>query len=408
MKLGLIGKPLGHSFSREIHRFLIQEDYSYWELEEDKLEEFLKKRDFDGINVTIPYKKSVIPYLDEIDPAAKRIGAVNTIVHQEEKLKGYNTDYTGLMRMIQNHQMDLQGQSVAILGSGGASLAAIEAVNALGGTPVRVSRTKKYASLSYDELYEQGKEFTYLINATPVGMYPDVDEVPVDLDQLPNLRGVVDIIANPLRTKLVFTAEQKGIPACGGLEMLVGQALSADEYFLNQRMEDSLIEDCLKELYREKRNIVLIGMPSAGKSTVAQLLSEKKQQEVIEMDACIEEEIGMSIRDYFAKSGEEAFRNKESEMCARHRFDQGKIISCGGGVIKREENIRNLAYNGILIFIDRDVDKLFASDSRPLSQSKSDVENLYQERYEFYERYCDVRIENNSELSRVIEEIEKL
>ena len=193
MKLGLIGKPLGHSFSREIHRFLIQEDYSYWELEEDKLEEFLKKRDFDGINVTIPYKKSVIPYLDEIDPAAKRIGAVNTIVHQEEKLKGYNTDYTGLMRMIQNHQMDLQGQSVAILGSGGASLAAIEAVNALGGTPVRVSRTKKYASLSYDELYKQGKEFTYLINATPVGMYPDVDEVPVDLDQLPNLRGVVDI-----------------------------------------------------------------------------------------------------------------------------------------------------------------------------------------------------------------------
>lgn len=405
MKLGLIGNPLGHSWSPEIHKFLVGADYKKWELQPESLNEFFRKREFDGINVTIPYKQEVIKFLDEVDETAERIGAVNTIVNRDGKLKGYNTDYLGLMRMIKSHSFNIQGQEVAILGTGGASKAAVEAVRQLGGTPVLVSRSPRGEIISYDELYT--RNFEYIINTTPVGLYPNESAMPVNLTKLPELKGVIDIIANPVKTSLVFEASQMGIPAFGGFEMLVSQALEADILFTGHELDDQLVERCMKALLGEKRNIVLIGMPSSGKSTIASELAERLGRELVEMDQEIVDEIGMPIADYFKLHGEDAFRDKESEVAHRAGKASGKIISTGGGVIKRKENMRNLSHNGLVIWIDRDVELLIPTDSRPLSNKVSDIYELYEQRKDLYERYCDVRVRNVGTIEEVINNILK-
>ena len=408
MKFYLIGKPLGHSISPEIHARLAFLDYSLKEIEKEDLPAFLKERDFAGLNVTIPYKKEVMAYLDAIDPAAKRIGAVNTIVNDNGILTGYNTDCLGFKNMLERNHICLEGKNILILGTGGASLAVKEAVTSLGGSAQRVSRSEKEEAISYEEMYEREAEFEILINTTPVGMAPLCDAVPIDLDRLTSLEAVVDIIANPLRTRLVYEAEKKGLKACGGLEMLVGQAFCADELFLNKKMDPALLDKCLSNLLRAKRNLVLIGMPSAGKTTIGKMLSQKMNMPLVEMDDMITEEIGMTIAEYFALEGEKAFRDRESEVCLKLVNTNGNIISTGGGVIKREENIRALAANGILVWIDRDTDLLFGSKDRPLSRSKDDIDRLYEERKELYEKYSDVIIRNNGSLAEVIKEMEEL
>lgn len=405
MKLGLIGMPLGHSWSPAIHSYLIHEDYSLFPLHEEELKPFLEKKDFDGINVTIPYKQAVIPYMDEIDPVAQRIGAINCIVNKDGKLKGYNTDYAGFRDMLAAHDVPTEGTKAAVLGTGGASKAIYEALIELGCTPIKVSRTKKEGVLTYEELYEREKEFDLIVNTTPVGMHPNCDASPIDLTKFTELKYVVDIIANPLCTELCFQAKRLGIPSLGGFEMLVRQALAADRYFLDKEMDDSLVEPCMNALLEERRNVVLIGMPTCGKSTISAMLGELTGRNVVEMDVEIVKKIGMPIADYFALYGEPAFRKIETETAYAHSKGKGEIISCGGGVIKTEDTMRALSRNSIVVWIDRDLSYLYSSGDRPLSSSDDAVKALYEQRVPLYEMYSDISVKNNGSIEDCLEEI---
>ncbi|MGM9942395.1 MAG: shikimate kinase [Bulleidia sp.] len=405
MKLGLIGMPLGHSWSPAIHSFLINKPYDLIPLHEDELGPFLKDRNFDGLNVTIPYKQAVIPYLDELEESAERIGAVNCIVNRNGKLTGYNTDYEGFRDMLVCNGVEVRGKQAAVLGSGGASKAIREAILTLGGTPVIVSRNPKGEQISYEQLYEKQEKFSILVNTTPVGMSPDVDVSPVDPARFTNLSHVIDIVANPLCTTLCFQAKQLGIPCLGGFEMLVRQALAADRYFLDQDMNSDLIQPCINALLAERRNIVLIGMPTCGKSTISALLGEITGKHVVEMDEEITEKLGMPIRDWFETYGEQSFREKETETAVEHSTGKGEIISCGGGVIKTEATMRALSHNGIIIWIDRNLDYLYSTSDRPLASSIEQVRSLYVQRRPLYEKYSDITIQNNGTVEDCIEKI---
>ena len=405
MKLGLIGFPLGHSWSPEIHKLLINEDYSLWELKEDELPQFLEKRDFDGINVTIPYKKAVIPFLDEIDETAEKIGAVNCIVNRNGKLKGYNTDYYGLVKMLESHHIELKDKTVAILGTGGVSGACKQAVFTLGGKPVMVSCQSKEGSITYDELYDRQENIQVIINATPVGMYPNIDSSPIDIRKFENAEYVIDVVANPLKTSLMFDCKVNGIPALGGFEMLVWQAFAADELFLDRKLDDKTVPKCISALLKQRRNTVLIGMPSSGKSTISHILKEKYGYESVNFDEIIEEEEGRTIPEIFAQSGEAYFRNKEAEVCTRYVSGKGLIISPGGGIIKNETNMRNLSYNGNIILIRRDLDLLEYSADRPLAFSRKALEKIYEERKELYLRYPDYILENNAAIDEAVQSL---
>lgn len=405
MRLGLIGMPLGHSWSPAIHSFLIHKDYDLIPLQANELGPFLKEKNFDGLNVTIPYKQAVIPYLDDMEETAKRIGAINCIVNRNGKLTGYNTDYEGFRDMLVCNGVEVKGKQAAVLGSGGASKAVKEAIITLGGTPVIVSRNPKGDQISYEQLYEMQEKFSILVNTTPVGMSPDVDVSPVDPARFTNLSHVIDIVANPLCTTLCFQAKQLGIPCLGGFEMLVRQALAADRYFLDQEMDSDLIQPCIDALLEEKRNIVLIGMPTCGKSTISSLLGKITGRHVVEMDEEIVGKLGMPIRDWFEKYGEQSFREKETETAIAHSEGKGEIISCGGGVIKTEATMRALAHNGIIIWIDRDLDYLYSTSDRPLASNIEQVRTLYVQRRPLYEKYSDMTIQNNSTVEDCISEI---
>lgn len=408
MKLGLIGHPLGHSWSPQIHGFLIHEKYGKWDIEEKDLDDFFAKKDFDGINITIPYKQKAIPYMDEMDPAAKAIGAINCVVNRKGKLKGYNTDYLGFRNMLVANEFDPKGKVIAVLGTGGASKAVSKALEDMEGKVVHVSRKpKNEKQISYEDLYQRAEEFRWIVNATPVGMAPDTEKAPVDPGKFPHLEAVVDIIANPLCTKLAFDAKVRKIPYLGGFEMLVRQALAADEIFLDQKLDDDLVKPCMNALLKEKRNLVLIGMPTSGKSTIAKYLHEKTGLDVMEMDGEIEKELGTSIRQCFAEKGETYFRQKETELCAKLSKEEGKIISCGGGVIKKEENMRLLNHNGLIIWLKRDLSHLFATDSRPLTGDEAYMKRLYEERRGLYENYSDIQVDNNGRIETAVNEILK-
>ena len=402
LKLGLIGKPLGHSWSPEIHKYLTGADYKLWEIDEGDLSGFMKRRDFDGINVTIPYKEAVIEYLDEIDEAAGRMGAVNCIVNRDGRLKGYNTDCIGLLKMMKRRSA--KGKA-AILGTGGASKAAEEVCRNLGIDFEKVSRSEREGCITYEELKQRGDEFTLLINATPVGMYPNEDEAPVDVRKFSRLRQVVDIVANPVRTRLCYEAEQVGIPAAGGLEMLVYQALAAEEIFTGENLSDAKAEECVEKLLAERRNIVLIGMPSSGKSTVGRLLAERLGREFIDTDDEIVSRAGRPITEIFAEDGEAEFRKIEREVCEIFSKKSGLVIACGGGVVEFEENMRRLAYNGIIIYLDRSLELLTPTESRPLSPDKEKLAGIYKRRKDLYERYSDIRIRNDGRAEDAADEI---
>ena len=400
MRLGLIGWPLGHSRSPEIHRHLTGTDYRLIPLKKEELEDFLKEKEFDGLNVTIPYKQEVIPYLDVLDVSAVKTGAVNTIVNREGKLTGYNTDYIALKEMILNAGMDLSDSLTAVLGSGGASKAASAAVKELGGTPVIVSRFEKEGTITYEQLYQKQNEFSWLINTTPVGLSGREDEAPVEIQKFTALNGVIDVIANPLRTRLMFEAGMHGIKAIGGFEMLVRQAFYAEEYFLDRKLDPALIDACLTKMYSTDRNLVLIGMPTCGKSTASKMLSEKTGMPLVDMDREIEKKLGTSIKQCFEEHGEAYFRKLECETAEEISKTGGHIISCGGGVIKTEETMRHLSRNGLIIWLKRDLERLYPTPERPLSLTKEALDQLYTERLPLYERYADLAIDNNGEIEK--------
>ncbi len=402
---GLLGEKLGHSFSKEIHESI--NDYKYNLIEKDKqdFESFMREKNFKAINVTIPYKEMVIPYLSYIDPKAKEIGAVNTIVNVNGQLYGYNTDYLGLKQLIENNNINIQNQKVLILGTGGTSKTAFVLLKDLGAKEIiKVSRTKKDKTITYDEAINYHKDTNVIINTTPCGMYPN-DDLVIDLNEFNNLSAVVDVIYNPLRTRLIREANKLNIKTVNGLYMLVAQAVFASYKFINQEVNETKINEVYQIIKNTKLNIALIGMPSSGKTTISQLLGQLLNKEVIDTDQLIEEKINQPIKTFLTKENENHFRDIESEVIKDIANYNNKIISCGGGVIKRTNNIEDLKKNSIVIFIDRSIELLEATSSRPLSNNKNDLQKLYEERYPIYIASCDYQIKNNDDLQSVVSKI---
>lgn len=390
MFYGLIGEKLGHSFSREIHAKIASYPYQLIELAPQELDRFMKKRKFTAINVTIPYKQAVMPYLDEIDENARRIGAVNTIVKRVGRLYGYNTDYSGASALLRHAGIELQGRHVMILGTGGTSHTLRCVASDLGADRITlVSRHPSDGEIGYDELPAYSGSVQVLINTTPVGMYPHTDGRPVNLDDFPALEGVADVIYNPLRTPLIRQAQARGLKAEGGLYMLAAQAVYASALFRNIEIAEEVVEKTFLAVLREKENIVLIGMPSSGKSTVGKELAEKIGRELLDTDREIVRQCGKTISRIFAEDGEAFFREREREVSARLSDRQGIVIATGGGIILNEQNLDALRANGRIYFLDRPLEQLMASDDRPLASDRAALEKRYAERYDLYRAAAD-------------------
>ena len=403
---GCIGEKLSHSFSKEIHNALADYEYQIIEVKRESLEEFMLSRQFQAINVTIPYKELVIPYLHEIDESAKRIGAVNTIVNRGGLLYGYNTDFYGLEKLISHLGAPIAGNRVAILGTGGTSKTAKAVCTALGASQiVTVSRRSTDDSISYDELYESYSDIDVIINTTPVGMYPNSEHAPIALERFTTLSAVIDAIYNPLRSNLVLSARARGIKAEGGLYMLVAQAVRASEIFLDKKYPTETIDRIYRKIYSEKENIVLIGMPSCGKSTVGALVARALMREHIDTDSLIERTAEMKISDIFSLRGEKEFRDIEESAIREAANHSGAVISTGGGAILREENIHRLKRNGRLYFIDMPLDRLTPTSDRPLALSREAIVARHNERYPLYLEYADCRICVKADADSVKEEI---
>lgn len=393
MEYGLIGEKLGHSYSAILHGLLADYDYRICPIPPEDVDAFMQKRDFCGINVTIPYKKTVIPYLAEIGETASRIGSVNTIIRRPDgSLLGDNTDAYGFARMAESIGADFFGKKALVLGSGGTSLTACDVVRQAGGTPVVISRS---GNTTYADLPKH-TDAEYLINTTPVGMYPNVHASPVDLTMLPNLKGVLDVIYNPLRTQLLQQAQKLGIPAVSGLKMLVYQAVRACELFTGNPVDPLRAQAAEKQLRAQSMNLVLIGMPGCGKSTIGQELAAISGREAVDTDAIIAAEAGMTIPEIFEKEGETGFRAREKAVIQREALVGGRILITGGGAVKDEENRAALRMNGYVAQITRPV-SLLATGGRPLSAGGLDaVEKLYQERAPLYADCADAAYPNET------------
>ena len=412
MKYGLIGEHLTHSYSCEIHAQIADYEYELHALAPSELGGFLTKREFNAINVTIPYKQDVIPYLDGISDTAKRIGAVNTIVNRGGKLYGDNTDFAGMLALAKHIGVDMKGKKVLILGTGGASKTGHALAEYMGAESVYyVSRSGKNGSITYEQAVSEHSDAQVIINATPVGMFPKQGGRPIDISAFPKLEGVLDAIYNPLRTNLILDAQERGIPAEGGLYMLSAQAVHAAAVFQDIPLDESLVDKAFKSVKNDKQNIVLIGMPSSGKTTVGRILAEKCGKELADTDEYIVKKIGMPIADFFAKHGEAEFRKIEKETVAGLASTGGKIIATGGGAVLDAENVRALKQNGVLVFLDRRPENLIATDDRPLASRRSALEKLYAERYDIYCAAAEVHIDANTtpgaEADAILKELTK-
>jgi len=399
MKCGLLGRHLAHSYSPQIHSFLGEYPYQIFEKEPEEIGEFLNNGNFTGINVTIPYKKDVIPYLDELTDTAKRLGAVNTIVRRNGKLIGHNTDYFGFRSMVERTGLCVGSKKVLVLGSGGASNTAVAVLEEMGVEVIVISRTGEnhYGNLDLHA------DAAVIVNATPVGMYHNAGNSPVDLAQFPNLCGVLDIIYNPARTKLLMDAEQRGLVTENGLWMLVAQAKESAEWFTGNPIDDTRIKTIHTALRSQMENIVLIGMPGCGKSTVASLLAQITGRKAVDADAQIIKEAGCSIPEIFANSGEDAFRALETKVLARLGMESGLIIATGGGCVTREENYPLLHQNGRIFWLQRDT-SLLPTDGRPLSQTMN-LADMYRMRKPMYERFADVTVNNDGNMDDTVKAI---
>ncbi|MBR6510211.1 MAG: shikimate dehydrogenase [Clostridia bacterium] len=399
MEYGLIGEKLGHSFSKTVHNKLADYEYELLEIKPQDLEEFIRIKNFKAINVTIPYKELVIPYLDEIDDVAKKIGAVNTVVNRNGKLYGFNTDFFGLSGLIEYNGITLSSKKVLILGSGGTSKTAYAVAESLNAREICVvSRKGGNGFITYEEAYKNHKDAEIIINTTPCGMYPNNQSMAIDINCFNKLNAVIDVIYNPIKTALVIEAEKRGITAIGGLYMLISQAVFAAEKFLSSQIEKEKTENIFKEILKEKQNIVLIGMPSCGKSTIGKMLSEKSGKTFVDTDEEIVKLSKMAIPEIFEKYGENHFRDLESEVIKEVSKKQETIIATGGGAILRQENIDLLKQNSILFFIDRPLEFLESTADRPLSSNREMLEKRYNERYEKYVSAADKIIKVSNDL----------
>lgn len=409
MKYGCIGNPLAHSFSVDIHRRIGRYDYELCPLPPEELDGFMRRRDFLGINVTIPYKQAVIPYLDEIDDVAKSIGAVNTIVNKNGKLFGYNTDFFGMRSAILRMGGELSGKKVAVLGTGGTSRTAVAVASSLGAKEVfRVSRSGREGAITYDALYAESADVDAIINTSPVGMFPNIYGVPVKLDRFKNLTVVFDAVFNPLRTELVLEARARGIKAEAGLYMLVSQGVAASEHFLGEKLPKGLSDEVFSYVVSARENIVLIGMASSGKSTVGKMLAERQGRKFYDTDNLIVERAGIGVAEIFDNYGEAKFREIEREVVSDIAKESGAVIATGGGTSLFPENVKRLRQNGRLYLLDRSPDLLTPTFDRPLARDIETMKRRYFERYDTYHAAADDVIKNDKTALDAVNEIERL
>lgn len=409
MEYGCIGERLTHSFSKIIHSKIADYDYELKELAREELEPFMKAADFKAINVTIPYKQAVIPYLYEISDTAKKIGAVNTIVNKGGKLYGYNTDYEGMIALIKRQGADLTRKKVLVLGSGGTSKTAAAVAKSLGASEVyRVSRSGNDGAVTYGYAFSNHTDAGAIINTTPVGMYPNIGKTAIDLSLFPNLEYVTDAVYNPLSSALVTKAKEMGINATGGLYMLVAQAVFACEKFTGSSIPSRVTDSVYKAILHDKRNIVLIGMPGCGKTTIGKAVASDTGKEFIDTDDEIVNKTGMSIPEIFQKFGETKFREIESEVIKEVASRQSAVIATGGGAVLNPENVSLLKENGLTVFIDRPIYDLVTTDDRPLSSNRELLEKRYTERYGIYKSSAQAEIKAVKDLSANINAVKEV
>ncbi len=402
MKCGLLGKTLGHSYSPQIHSYLGDYSYTLFEKKPNEVADFLKNGDFFGLNVTIPYKKDVIPYCQALTECAKKVGAVNTIVRRSDgSLIGHNTDYYGFYSMVSRAGLSLTGKKVLVLGSGGASVTAVAVLQELNANVIVISRSGEN---NYSNLYLH-KDAAAIVNTTPVGMYPNNGISPVDLDMFPHLEGVLDIVYNPARTQLLIDAQKRGIPFENGLWMLIAQAKESAEWFTGSKIDDNVIGIINDDLRKQMENIILIGMPGCGKSTIGKALANKLSKQFVDADAEIERNAQMSIPEIFEKHGEEIFRNWETKVLSELGKRSGLVIATGGGCVTKAPNYPLLHQNGTIVWIQRDISKL-PTDGRPLSKIGK-IEEMYSVRKPLYQSFSDFSVSNNSSLEETVVQIMK-
>lgn len=400
MQCGLLGRKLGHSYSPQIHQRLGDYPYTLYEREPEELEEFLLHGPFNGINVTIPYKKAVIPYCDALTPIAQRMGAVNTIVRRADgSLIGHNSDYFGFSSMVKKSGLALKGKKVLVLGSGGACATVTAVLNDLGAEAVVISRSGEnhYGNLQLHE------DAAAIVNTTPVGMYPNTGESPLDITRFPKLEGILDLIYNPARTQLLLQAETIGIAAMNGLWMLVAQAKESAEWFTGEKITDSVISQIHQQLCGQMENIILVGMPGCGKSTVGKLLADRLQKSFLDADAEIEAAAGMPIPEMFKTQGEEGFRKIETAVLSELGKRSAHVIATGGGCVTRQENYPLLHQNGKIIWLQRDISCL-PTDGRPLSQAGK-LMDMYHTRAPMYQSFADIIAHNDSTPEAAVDSI---
>lgn len=414
MTYGLIGKTLGHSFSKIVHEALSDYSYSLYPLPtEEEFHRFMTERKFPAINVTIPYKTDVIPYCEDLDEKAKAIGAVNTILNRDGKLYGYNTDYDGFVYLTEKIGISFEGKVVLILGTGGTFKTVFAVAKDEKAKEILVaSRTpdkdnaQGYTALTYEEALQR-KDVEIIVNTSPVGMYPNNEGSPIALDGFKQLQGVVDVVYNPFKSCLVQEAEKRNIPATGGLIMLVAQAKFAAEHFKGKAISEKAMDQVVADIAAKQSNVVLIGMPSCGKSTIGQRLAGDMERKFVDLDAEIEKEAGMSIPELFKTQGEESFRDVETKVCKTFAKENGLVISTGGGIVTRSENIQALQQNGVLLYIKRPLEQLISGQNRPLSASPEAISKLFETRQPLYQEACQVEIENNDALHLVTKRVQE-
>ena len=407
IEYGLLGEKLGHSFSPQLHKALAGYNYGLLPTPPGQVEELFRRREFKGLNVTIPYKRTVIPLCDEVDPRAAAIGAVNTVVNRDGTLIGCNTDIDGLIYLARRAGVDMTGKKAVILGSGGTSRTAQAAARELGAAEIAV--ISRQGEDNYENL-SRHEDAQVLINTSPVGMVPNAGASPVSLDAFPRLEGVLDVVYNPLRTALIMEAERRGLPCSCGLPMLAAQARRAAELFTGEAIPDRRLEEALSCLTAQVRNVVLIGMPGCGKSAVGRALARRLGKEFADLDFLIAERAGKSIPDIFAQEGEDAFRALETQIVREAGARTGCVLSAGGGVVTREENYAPLHQNGVIVHLRRDV-SLLPTAGRPVSQS-TDLRELWRRRAPLYAAFADLTADNAGTIEdaadQIIKELEKL
>lgn len=403
-RAGLIGRKLGHSFSPEIHSFLADYEYRLYEMEENEVGAFLEDCPLDALNVTIPYKKTVMHFLKAVSDEAKRIGSVNTIVKRDDGLYGYNTDYYGFSYMLKKSGIEITGKKVLILGSGGASVTVKTVAEDLKAAEIIV--ISRSGENNYENIAKHS-DADVIINTTPVGMFPDTGKAPVDLNGFTKLSGVLDLIYNPSETRLLYDAKSLGIPYINGLSMLVAQGKRAAEIFTGEPIPDCEIEKIIKAIEDRTKNIVLIGMPGAGKSTLGRILSEKLGRVFVDTDEIITKKAKMPIPEIFSLYGEDKFRELETEAITETGKMSGAVIATGGGIVTRKENRYPLKQNSVTVWLKREI-SLLPLDGRPISQ-KNNIAELYKKRAPLYEDFADFSVDVSENAEETAEKIlEKL